>query len=653
MQTIRFHLMGKKACWIMAVVLLFCAVACQQLELKNEGDTDVSDENVTTIQTVVETPTTQPITPTDSPSQIDTAVIEPLTPTVNSSHENNSNENALTICLMDEPDTLYVHNMSKHVEQLILTTVYDNFITPDYQLPPNILIEPSNADSSQIGVQPVIVQSGDEIFDPAIMSSESYDGPEIESSQLIVTFTLKTGTYWSDGVPVMADDSVYAFDLLAHPDTIVDKTLVYLTASYEIIDQQRVRWTGIPNYFPYDYLKHFILPLPRHAWENVDPQMLQSSPEVTQQPLGWGPYTVEEWVQGSHITLRKNPFYIPEPLTERIIFKFDVEYSLAAYPSLTVERSQDIACDMTIFHSTAVPSLLHEHLSLITYTPYPLIWARADFIMEDSQGNPTVVNEFTLRQAITHALFDSEAEGIASLWGTSDFLPTENQFDITRTIYETYPYDLQKANTLLDELGWEDANDDGIREKDGENLFLRVGYINSNPVAGVGNSIVSQLQKIGIRVDLIEITNREFEQMIRNDGSSVDILPEIDLLLYHSPINTLYDCLSFTSTDSSGDVEFVWPAGLLRATNTTYLTRYQNSEFDELCHLALQSFDNQTYQDLLQEAAAIIIADIPVVPLFAFTTVAFSRPEVVGFQPISGGVESWNITEWVWQDVSN
>lgn len=637
----------------MFVVLLFCTVACRRLGSESENNISVSGEIVPTTQTIIETPTTQVTPPSDAPSQIDATLVESETPTVIGSQEDNIIENTLMVCTMDEPETLYIHNTSKHIEQLILTTVYDNFITQDYQLPPNILSEPLNEDSKQIEIQPISVKSGDTIFDPAGLSSELYDGPEIDSSQLIVTFTLKTGLHWSDGVPVTANDSVYAFDLLAHPDTMADKTLVHLTASYEIIDQQRVRWIGIPNYFPHDYFKHFILPLPQHVWEHMDPQMLQSSPEATEQPLGWGPYEIEEWVGGSHITLRKNPFYTPEPLTERIIFKFDVEYSVAAYPAFTLERSQDVACDITIFHSTVAPSLLREHLSLITYTPYPLIWARADFIMEDSQGNPTVVNELALRQAITHALLDSEAQGITSLWGSSDFLPTENQFDITQTIYEAYPYDLQKANTLLSRLGWEDVNDDGIREKDGEDLSLQVGYINSNPITGVGNSIASQLQKIGIRVGLIEITNREFEQMIRNEGSSINILPDIDLLLYHSPINTLYDCRSFTSANSSGDVEFVWLDGLLRTTNITYLTHYENAEFDEVCWLALQSLDNETYQDLLQEAEALIVADIPVIPLFAFTTVAFSRLEVVGFEPISGGIESWNITEWVWQDISD
>ena len=30
-----------------------------------------------------------------------------------------------------------------------------------------------------------------------------------------------------------------------------------------------------------------------------------------QSPLGWGPYVIEEWVAGDHITLRKNEQLLP------------------------------------------------------------------------------------------------------------------------------------------------------------------------------------------------------------------------------------------------------------------------------------------------------------------------------------------------------
>ena len=42
--------------------------------------------------------------------------------------------------------------------------------------------------------------------------------------------------------------------------------------------------------------------------------------------MGWGPYTVKEWVKGDHIELEKNPLYFRAgeglPAFDKLIYRF-------------------------------------------------------------------------------------------------------------------------------------------------------------------------------------------------------------------------------------------------------------------------------------------------------------------------------------------
>jgi peptide/nickel transport system substrate-binding protein len=64
----------------------------------------------------------------------------------------------------------------------------------------------------------------------------SYQGGDFAMDQLSATFQLLPGLLWSDGEPLTAADSFYAFNLLADPDTEIDKFKVERTASYTALD---------------------------------------------------------------------------------------------------------------------------------------------------------------------------------------------------------------------------------------------------------------------------------------------------------------------------------------------------------------------------------------------------------------------------------
>ena len=109
-----------------------------------------------------------------------------------------------------------------------------------------------------------------------------------------------------------AADSVFAFDLQAGQNAAsFSNFLVERTQSYEAADDITVQWWGKPGYIDSTYFTNFWLPLPKAQWSTIATANLTTAPETTRTPLGWGPYILQDWVSGDHISLVKNPIFPP------------------------------------------------------------------------------------------------------------------------------------------------------------------------------------------------------------------------------------------------------------------------------------------------------------------------------------------------------
>ncbi len=76
----------------------------------------------------------------------------------------------------------------------------------------------------------------------------TYDGASpLKMDQMIVTFHMRTDLTWSDGTPLTADDSVYAYQLAADKDTPGSKVLVDRTQTYEATDASTYTVVGNPR----------------------------------------------------------------------------------------------------------------------------------------------------------------------------------------------------------------------------------------------------------------------------------------------------------------------------------------------------------------------------------------------------------------------
>ena len=218
----------------------------------------------------------------------------------------------LTICLGQEPNTLYPFGNLNAAAQSVLAAIDDGPIdTIGYTYQPVILQKlPSIADGDATITQ-VSVNDGSEIVDadgnltalsngtsvrPSGCRSDgcavTYSGAALQMDQMSVTFHLRPDLTWSDGTPLTADDLVYGYQIISNDSSSPFKFLADHTQSYTATDMTTLQWTGLPGFIDPTYFTDFFAPAPKHAWDKFGATGLSQVDVASHIPMGWGPYMI-------------------------------------------------------------------------------------------------------------------------------------------------------------------------------------------------------------------------------------------------------------------------------------------------------------------------------------------------------------------------
>ncbi len=226
--------------------------------------------------------------------------------------------------------------------------------------------------------------------------------------------------------------------------------------------------------------------------------------DAGKQPIGTGPFIFEEWVEGSHISLVRNPdwtwgafsFYgtTGPARAERLVFRYipDDQARTAALSTGEI-HFLDLVPFQNISPLEALDGITVEGFSLPGLPQVNYI-------------NPNIspTSDIRVRQAILHAV-DQDAIVQAVFFGRAPraYGPLSSDFAEYDPIVETYyPYDPARSVELLDEAGWT-LGDDGIRRKGDETLIARIIENRSwNPWVTL---LQAQLREIGFDAEVITL----------------------------------------------------------------------------------------------------------------------------------------------------
>lgn len=581
----------------------------------------------------------------------------------------------LIVCMAQEPDTLYPYGGSMLAATAVQVAIFETEVTTfsyDYQA---LGIEklPSLADGDAV-VSQVEANEGDLVLDatgnPAILEAGvsvinadketvEFDGTPITMEQISVDFTLNPRV-WSDGVPVTAEDSVYSFELNRDPDTPAGKFVADRTASYTATGELSLNWTGVPGFLDPTYFTNVWQPFPQHIWGQFSATELLEAEEASRLPVSDGAFHIVDWVAGDSIYLEPNPYYYRQaeglPYLDSVTFKFipDTNQLIAQL----ISGACDIGTQDGLTASDAPFLIEAENNGLLTpYFQTGTVFEHIDFGVNsygdygDDQGRPDWFEDARVRQAMTMC---TDRQGMVDniLYGRSEvihsYVPSVHPLYPEEGLTE-WPYDVDAANALLDEVGFLDSDGDGIREYytdrgtswEGEPFSVNLGTTTGNDMRQQMTQIFkANMLDCGIDVVLYYVPSSEWFADGPDGplfGRRID-LGEFAWISAVQPSCNLYLTSQITGPEEEG-------FGGWGATNDT---GWSNEAFDQACNTALSSLPGTPeYEESHKEAQRIFSQEVPVIPAFLRLIVAAARPNVVGFgvDP-TGGTELQNIYQY-------
>jgi peptide/nickel transport system substrate-binding protein len=583
----------------------------------------------------------------------------------------------LTICLGQEPVSLYPVDNPSMAARSVLAAVYDGPIdTNSYGYQAVILQRIPNIKSGDAQLFTKSFYIGDEVVDasgtpvtlavgmkihPAGCREDScaivYDGKsEIQMDQMQVTFSLLPGLTWSDGQPLTAEDSVYAYQVAADPSSSGSKYLVDRTQSYEAVDKTTVQWWGKPGFIDPTYFTNFWSPLPEHAWSKIAANQLTETDLSTRTPLGWGAYSIQEWVAGDHITLIKNSHYFR---AGEGLPKFDIlTFRFVADPGVAISDLLDGTCDVL---DPSIPldgqaellrSMAEQNQLQALFSKVPVMEELALGIRPASYDNginagidrPDYFGDARVRQALAYCLdrqhvVDSVLSGLSSVPNT--YLPAEHPLfnhDIA-----AYTFNVAAASKLLDEAGWKDIDNNpstprqawGVPGIPSGTPFV-VNYATTNAVQRqqVSTLLAGSLAQCGIKVNVQYL-----------DANTLYAPGPAGILFGRN-----FDMVEFAmgSTGIEPPCDWFSSSQVPNAANSwvgTNVSGYLNPAFDTACLTSQQTLpDDPFHAAAYAQAQAIFAKDLPVIPLYWRVKTAAARKDLCNFtlDPTAAS-NLWNI----------
>lgn len=466
-------------------------------------------------------------------------------------------------------------------------------------------------------------------------SLEAAESVFVSDDGLTYTYKIRNGITWHDGEPMTANDIAFSYNLYrdqadypflniytGYFDTIEapdDNTLVLsLTEAIPNIESQLL----------------FLYILPQHIWTEVDAVEYENN-----EMIGTGPFKMAEYAQNQFIRLTAvKDHYLQGPQVDEVIFQtFDNQDAL-----VQALRTGDV--DMiTEMPNTAVVSLRNESNIEVVSGP-PISPSVTDIIFNQvlpencppddgaCTGHPALLDR-NVRLALAHAtdkqqiidvvLLGLGAPGLTLIPDSLGVFYNDSLVD--------YAYDPALANQILDDAGYADTDNDGVREMpDGTNpLTLRLNWPSDSTVAPRMAELLSAMwAEVGVETEL---------QALDPDALTSICCPafDFDVILWgwgSDPDPAFLLSVMLTEEIPTGNSE----------------TGYSNPDYDALFTQQAVELDKDQRIEMIWEMQRIVFEDVVyIIPFYAQTVQAYRTDRFTGWVTDQAKVELSDVTSLV------
>jgi peptide/nickel transport system substrate-binding protein len=315
---------------------------------------------------------------------------------------------------------------------------------------------------------------------------------QLENDSTLV-LTLRDDVYWHDGTPVTADDVVFTIELQQNPLTASPRQADVAAVTSVVARDSFTVAVGLDRTGMYTVNSLLeVVPVPRHLLADVAPADMHSA-SFNRNPVGNGFYRFGSWTAGQNLRLDVNA---DKPdgraAIDRIIMRFTPDVSAAMTEMLSG------AADLM---SRLPPGQAERMAAAPNVEVHTAPRIRPAWIALNTRRPP--FDDVRVRRAVLMAVDrDAIARGLFSGIGEAALTPIPGILREHSPDVRPVPFDTDSAATLLDQAGWSDSDDDGIRDRSGRPLRIEIDFVSTDQTRqDVLVAMQSMLRRIG--VDLV------------------------------------------------------------------------------------------------------------------------------------------------------
>src|SRR4030066_908517 len=482
---------------------------------------------------------------------------------------------------------------------------------------PSVLIPMLAGDASSHSVASLIINGLVKYDKDLTLIGDLADSWDISKDSLVITFHLKKGIKWTDGVEFTAHDVMFGYK------TIIDeKTPTAYSEDFkqvkkaEVLDRYTFRVTYERPFAPALSSWGSLPVLPRHLLEGKD----ITKSDLGRKPVGMGPFKLTKWTPGSEVVLESNPTYfegkpyisryvyrvIPDPATMFLELQAGGVDWMGLTPLQYTRQTQSAYFEKN-FNKFRYPVFSYTYMGFNLKHPW----------FKDKK----------VRQAIAHAI-DKDELVYGVLFGlgkaaTGPYVPDTWPYNPNAKKYE---YNLDKAKALLSEAGWKDTDGDGLLDKDGRPFEFTILTNMGNTLRMKTATIIQwRLEMVGIKINIRALEwstfinefldKRRFQVVVL--GWSIGLDPD------------QYD---------------IWHSSKTKEKEFNFVS-YNNPEVDELLEKGRRTFDINERKKSHFRIQEILADELPYLFLYVPDALPIVHARFHGIEPAPIGI-GYNINKW-------